>query len=302
MKSYQIVFFDASGAQGTRAAKIPVFALPLAIFFTLVLVMSFLVTTFLILNINREITVLRSNDFIYSAEKNTMNDSIAKLENVVDYLQQGNIFVYDIFKTPVISTYFDYREFSQGFEKAELLRDLIHIDNKRTYRAIPSLMRVIEMMNSETDKRKVKYMRLFEYLEEQNIIFAHTPSIWPSSERTTSGFGFRRSPFTGVPSYHEGTDFGAQTGTLVRTTADGIVVFAGARSGYGYLVTIDHGFGYMTRYAHNSRLLVRQGDFVKKGDIISLSGATGRSSGAHLHYEVLYNGCPVNSFKFLPKN
>jgi murein DD-endopeptidase MepM/ murein hydrolase activator NlpD len=77
-------------------------------------------------------------------------------------------------------------------------------------------------------------------------------------------------------------------------------VFSGIKSGYGYLITIDHGFGYMTRYAHNSKNLVKVGDFVKKGDLIALIGSTGRSVGPHLHYEVLYDGTPVNSAKYLP--
>jgi len=272
--------------------------------FAFAVIVSFLATTFLVLNASREIAALRSKDVIYVTEKSTMGESTVKLEKHINFLQDGIFFTQEIFKTPIVSSSLNYSEFLRGSGKADMFAGLAQIDNKLSYKAIPGLMRVMDSINSEADKRKNSYVTLFEFLEEQNIIFSHTPSIWPITSRnvTTSSFGFRRSPITGLPSYHEGVDFGAITGTVIRSTADGIVVFAGVRSGYGYLVSIDHGFGYMTRYAHNSKLLVKQGDFVKKGEVIALSGSTGRSSGAHLHYEVLYNGCPVNSFKFLPQN
>ena len=88
-------------------------------------------------------------------------------------------------------------------------------------------------------------------------------------------------------------------GTRVRATAAGTVIFAGWEEGYGYVVKIDHDYGYETRYAHNSRLLVDVGEFVKKGQVVSISGNTGESTGAHLHYEVRINGRPVNPVPFL---
>lgn len=118
----------------------------------------------------------------------------------------------------------------------------------------------------------------------------------------TSGFGGRADPFNGGAAFHKGIDFHAVTGDPVLTVADGVVSYASARSGYGNVIEVDHGNGYVTRYAHNSRLLVRVGDLVRSGQQIAKAGSTGRSTGAHVHFEVWDNGHVVNPRKFLGQN
>ncbi|HVR80709.1 MAG TPA: M23 family metallopeptidase [Luteimonas sp.] len=115
----------------------------------------------------------------------------------------------------------------------------------------------------------------------------------------TSGFGGRADPFGGGAAFHKGIDFHAVTGDPVLTVADGVVSYAGVRSGYGNVIEVDHGNGYVTRYAHNSRLLVRVGDLVRSGQRVAKAGSTGRSTGAHVHFEVWDNGHVVNPRKFL---
>lgn len=115
----------------------------------------------------------------------------------------------------------------------------------------------------------------------------------------TSGFGGRADPFGGGAAVHKGIDFHAVTGDPVLAVADGVVSYAGVRSGYGNVVEIDHGNGYVTRYAHNSRLLVQAGDLVRSGQQLAKAGSTGRSTGAHVHFEVWVNGAVVNPGKFL---
>ncbi|MCL6589794.1 MAG: M23 family metallopeptidase [Firmicutes bacterium] len=127
----------------------------------------------------------------------------------------------------------------------------------------------------------------------------HTPSIWPVNSRIFSSFGWRFHPIYKTYKMHEGVDLLALTGTKVRAAADGVVSFAGWEDGYGYLIKIQHGYGYETRYGHNSRLLVHEGQAVKKGQLICYSGNTGASTGPHLHYEVRVNGTPVNPVRFL---
>jgi murein DD-endopeptidase MepM/ murein hydrolase activator NlpD len=127
-----------------------------------------------------------------------------------------------------------------------------------------------------------------------------TPSRMPVAKGyITSGFGGRADPFGGGRQYHKGIDFDANTGDKVLSVADGVVSFAGRRSGYGNVVEVDHGNGYVTRYAHNSRLVVRVGDLVRGGQQIAKAGSTGRSTGAHVHFEVWENGRVVNPRKFL---
>jgi murein DD-endopeptidase MepM/ murein hydrolase activator NlpD len=118
----------------------------------------------------------------------------------------------------------------------------------------------------------------------------------------TSGFGGRADPFGGGAAFHKGIDFHANLGDPVLAVADGVVSYAGVRSGYGNVVEIDHGNGYVTRYAHNSRLLVRVGDLVHAGGVIARAGSTGRSTGAHVHLEVWDNGHVVNPARFLASN
>jgi murein DD-endopeptidase MepM/ murein hydrolase activator NlpD len=115
----------------------------------------------------------------------------------------------------------------------------------------------------------------------------------------SSPFGRRTDPFTGRIAYHSGIDFAAAFGSPARAVAPGVVTWAGKRSGYGQLVEINHGNGYVTRYAHNSSLLVKVGDTVSKGQVISRVGSAGRSTGPHLHFEVLKNGRAINPRKFV---
>ena len=121
---------------------------------------------------------------------------------------------------------------------------------------------------------------------------------WES--RVTSEFGYRSDPFTGETRGHTGMDLAVPTGTPVRAALPGTVTAAQYHSSYGYYVIIDHGSGLSTRYAHNSQLLVRVGQTVETGDIVSLSGSTGRSTGPHLHFEVRVNGQRTNPRYYLP--
>ncbi len=117
--------------------------------------------------------------------------------------------------------------------------------------------------------------------------------------RYTSGFGYRRDPKTGGRRMHNGSDFAGSPGTDIFATADGVVVHAGWQSGFGKLVKIQHDFGIETRYAHTSRILVKKGQRVSRGDHIADMGSTGRSTGTHLHYEVRVNGTPVNPMIYI---
>lgn len=132
---------------------------------------------------------------------------------------------------------------------------------------------------------------------------AATPSRMPIAQTwITSGFGGRADPFGGGAAFHKGIDFHASLGDPVMAVADGVVSYAGTRSGYGNVVEIDHGNGYVTRYAHNSRLLVKVGELVHRGDQVARAGSTGRSTGAHVHFEVWRDGRVVNPSRFLGAN
>jgi murein DD-endopeptidase MepM/ murein hydrolase activator NlpD len=128
------------------------------------------------------------------------------------------------------------------------------------------------------------------------------PSIWPVEGRLMSPFGGRTDPFSGEGAIHKGVDLQAPMGTPVRVAADGIVVHADWESGYGRLVIVDHGNGIQTYYGHLSRYDVVPGQEVRRGDVIARSGASGRVTSPHLHYEVRMGGTPVNPYPFLLKS
>jgi murein DD-endopeptidase MepM/ murein hydrolase activator NlpD len=136
-------------------------------------------------------------------------------------------------------------------------------------------------------------------VERREQLANATPSIWPTRGGLTGFFGGRSDPFTGEPEYHSGLDISAQKGQSVYATADGVVQSAGYTGDYGNLIVIKHEFGLSTRYGHLSAYKVKAGDTVKRGDVIGLVGSTGRSTGAHLHYEILFNGQLMNPLQLL---
>ncbi|WP_170438925.1 DUF5930 domain-containing protein [Ruegeria arenilitoris] len=156
----------------------------------------------------------------------------------------------------------------------------------------------------ELSADEVRANQLLQQMDQLNlyrIAAEKAPFATPvkSAFRFTSGYGYRRDPKTGGRRMHKGTDFAAPTGTDIFATADGVVTHAGWQSGYGRLIKIKHAFGVETLYAHNSKIRVKVGQRVSRGDHIADMGNSGRSTGTHLHYEVRVNGKPVNPMDFI---
>ena len=134
----------------------------------------------------------------------------------------------------------------------------------------------------------------------RNLALMRMPTRPPIADaELTSTFGNREDPITGRRAFHAGIDFAAEPGTEIHAAAGGTVAFAGFRSDFGWMVEIDHGNGLSTRYAHASRLRVKAGELVTPGEIVAMSGSTGRSTGPHLHFEVLQHGEPADPRRFL---
>src|SRR5262245_40262 len=136
-------------------------------------------------------------------------------------------------------------------------------------------------------------------VESQQALGRATPSTWPIIGWLTSVYGNRKDPFTGQPDFHTGLDISAEYGTPIKATADGVVESAGYNGNYGNSVVLDHGYGIGTRFGHMSRIAVRPGQKVLRGEIVGYVGATGRATSTHLHYEILLNGSPINPLRFL---
>lgn len=170
----------------------------------------------------------------------------------------------------------------------------------------PALVRMVTSQVDRLDNMVYHQIKSFDFLRaralESTDRIAHIPSIQPVSEKAlrqmASGYGYRRDPIYGTTKFHEGMDFSAPPGTPVYVTGDGKVLSAGWKSAYGNLIEVDHGYGYITRYAHLSKIDVRAGQTVSRGDLIGEVGNTGKSTGPHLHYEVRLNGVPQNPVNY----
>jgi murein DD-endopeptidase MepM/ murein hydrolase activator NlpD len=138
-------------------------------------------------------------------------------------------------------------------------------------------------------------------VENQQQLERATPWLWPVTGWLTSTWGNRKDPFTGRADFHPGLDISANLGTPVKATADGAVESAGYQGNYGNAIVLTHGFGIGTRFGHLSQIAVRPGQRVKRGDVIGYVGSTGRATSAHLHYEILINGQPINPFRILTR-
>jgi len=162
------------------------------------------------------------------------------------------------------------------------------------------LQQKISELAIELERRSDRLSVLEAVLLQQNLQKNTLPSGRPlDTGYNSSSYGWRVDPFTGKMAFHEGLDFMAEAGTPIYAAAGGIVTEAGQTADYGKIIKIDHGAGLETRYAHTSMIMVKVGDRIEKGQLIAKVGNTGRSTGAHLHFEVRLNGAPLDPRKYL---
>ncbi len=188
---------------------------------------------------------------------------------------------------------------------------LAGLDNEGRYREfqrlndgelVTRLTQSMDMLERQIFAQVQSFDQLRTSLENQQDKLAHIPSVLPikmSDYTMSSGYGYRRDPIYGSARFHEGLDFAAPTGTPVYATADGTIAIAQRAAGYGNCIDIDHGYNYLSRYAHLSEILVKEGESVKRGQLIGKVGSTGKSTGPHLHYEVRFKDeaqNPVNYY------
>lgn len=162
-----------------------------------------------------------------------------------------------------------------------------------------NLAQELDRLSHEMNDRSKSFQELIEQLEAKRGVLASTPTIWPVKGWLTAGFGYRRSPFTGMRQMHEGVDISNTVGTPVVAPADGVVSYAGPLGGFGNVVSVDHGHKISTFYAHLKQHNVSRGQQVRRGEVIALLGTTGRATGPHLHYEIQVSGSPVDPGKYV---
>ncbi len=187
---------------------------------------------------------------------------------------------------------------AQGGDDTVSRTALVSALRQRTGQYAERASRDLTALGLEVSSRERSLRELKTYLDERAAILASLPSILPVRGLITAGYGNRASPFTSKREFHEGLDISAPYGTPIVATADGVVTFAGPLVAYGNVVFIDHGRGFATFYGHNSSNRVREGQRVRRGDIIAYIGTTGRTTGPHVHYEVHVNGVTTNPLKY----
>lgn len=169
--------------------------------------------------------------------------------------------------------------------------------------SVNSLEQQLNRLTHAVNDRSDKLLALETMLLQNQLSRKLLPSIPPITEGFySSNFGWRLDPFTGTNAMHEGVDYMVQAGTAIRASAGGVVAYSDQHPQYGNMVEIDHGNDVVTRYAHASRLLVKIGQVVRRGEKIAEVGSTGRSTGNHLHFEVRYKGIAQNPVRFLQKS
>lgn len=182
----------------------------------------------------------------------------------------------------------DPNPFAPDFSRAKTHQELVRLMN-----------RSLDNLNKEIAFDKQDKAELHRFLENQKLLLASTPSIWPTKGWLSSPFGYRMSPFTEQKEFHKGIDVSTRMNAPIVAPADGVVASVTKDRMSGRMVTLVHGYDLVTKFAHLEKALVKKGQEVKRGETIALVGNSGRSTGPHLHYEVHQNGRPANPLHFI---
>lgn len=226
-----------------------------------------------------------------------MNLKLKQIENVLENVQERDNNLYRVYfeASPIPQS-----QRTAGFGGVNRYKDLEGYQNSKI---IVDASKRLDVLSKQLVVQS-KSLDEIEYLASNKVdLLAAIPSIQPirnkDLKRVASGYGYRKDPFTKKPRMHWGMDFTAPRGTPIYATGDGIVKRADNRAaGFGKHIRIDHGFGYVSLYAHMSKYKVKRGQKVKRGEIIGYVGNTGRSAGPHLHYEIFKDGKKINPLNF----
>jgi murein DD-endopeptidase MepM/ murein hydrolase activator NlpD len=266
----------------------------------LILLLAGIIVTFFISTSRYTLTKQEMEDLKTSQVGNvtalkTFEQEVASLDKSVDKYKDN---IKDIIK--LLGASQSENIFGMGGPETEI-KNLSEIIGDKDKQGYESEIETVKRINADISASERVLQNFKKFLEARQEIIQKIPNNWPiiGGGFITSGFGMRRSPFTGKWAMHQGVDISWWPGAPIRATADGVVVFAGMKGGYGRTIQIQHEYGFQTLYAHCSRLVAYEGKKVKKGDIIAFIGRTGRATGFHLHYEVRIGTTAVDPMIFM---
>lgn len=287
------------------ATWIPKFSLSL-------ITMIFLISVYLTINLYNSYNILKQ-DYSKKAQKlNTLEELSQQQKNEIDNLRLMSAEVQEKLNSidSLQETVRNLVGLEDTHEKSQ--EEKIQSNDNLPSRGGPSLKRnnpiylnendfgaQVEVLSLLLDKSSEELNTLIDDVEKKLRYLDAKPNLMPTAGKITSGFGYRKNPFGRGREFHNGIDIANSSRTKIKAAGSGIVTFSGYNSGYGKYIIISHGYGYQSVYGHNRKLLVKVGDKVEKGQVISEMGSSGRSTGTHLHFEVRLNGNPMDPMKVI---
>lgn len=239
-----------------------------------------------------ELAQLRAENETLNSKYEQLRWNLTEVENRYSTLVEKEVQIRSLFELPDISA--DQRQLGIGGPT------MINFEE------LSATQQIAASTEAEVDRLlRLSRFEIEKYNEVENSLadiktrLEHTPSIWPCKGWNSRGYGMKFDPFTGYKRMHRGIDIANNTGSPIITTADGKIEKVGTNSDMGKYVVVNHGYGFKTRYGHLSKIEVKRGQKVNRGDIIALMGSTGYSTGPHLHYEVIRNGKFLDPRKFI---
>lgn len=299
-KKFTILVFPEEGSGRVKRLTLPRFLLPLLV---VVLVSALGLAAYWFnryQDVAYELPVLRAHQSQGERQQAQIQAFALRLQELKHQMAQLKAFNRRLrtmanLKTPVPKSDF----FGVGGREGAASGPGIRLSVTSGERRLQMLQRDLDRLGAESEAELQVQRHLARFLVERRSILASTPSRWPTRGWVTSGFGRRVSPFSGKRRFHAGIDISTRRGAPIKAPADGVVTFAGREGGFGRMVAINHGHGIVTRYAHLRSYQVKVGNQVKRGQVIAAVGNSGRSTGPHLHYEVLLSGVPTNPFYYI---
>jgi len=304
-RSFTILVIPHS-EESTYSARLPLFAVQVAVAFLILAVAGLCLLVFSYFRVladAREVYALREMNRAQQEEINTLASETQRMMEQVKAIDELVVFVtekLDLDVEEILNEVESNTEEGFGYyrggstvygSRAEHLYGGGSLADGVLGRASQNII----ILQSLVPERSETLDLVSEYVVQADA----KPSIWPARGRIASGFGMRKIPYASGFQFHTGVDIIGAYGSTIWTSADGKVIFTGYRGSYGHTVVIDHGYGYETLYAHLSGFAVDTGDLVERGQTIGYMGASGRTTGTHLHYEVHHNGSPVNPVNYM---
>lgn len=303
-KTRYTLYFIPENDKDTRVYSVSKFSIMAIIIVFVFFVASSIISSIFLVNIydkyktaSLDLERELSNNVLLRNEKSLKVDQLMHIDRKVDNLNDMSSKLFTM--AGLSPNIHDHTSSGRGgqapneFRSSEKSYRLFYLNMLTTQKK-----QYIESLMDQVENLSESYYFIENIINENKQILSHIPTITPTTGYISSPYGYRRSPFTGRREFHRGIDISAPMGTLIYAPADGKVVFTGNKAGFGKTIVIEHGFGYVTRYAHLRDFNIKRWDDVKRGDVIGYVGNTGRSTGPHLHYGVIYQGIHVNPSRY----